>query len=69
MSTVIDRKDVLFQSIEENKELYIQTSQDIHANPEIGNQEFYASKRHVENLRNAGFAVTTAVAGHESLLC
>ncbi|QGS69747.1 amidohydrolase [Oceanobacillus sp. 143] len=66
MSTVIDRKDVLFQSIEENKELYIQTSQDIHANPEIGNQEFYASKRHVENLRNAGFAVTTAVAGHET---
>ncbi|RDW16645.1 M20 family metallopeptidase [Oceanobacillus chungangensis] len=66
MSTVKDRKEVLFQSIEENKELYINTSQDIHANPEIGNQEFYASKKHVENLRNAGFDVATAVAGHET---
>ncbi|RDW15775.1 amidohydrolase [Oceanobacillus arenosus] len=66
MSTVKDRKGVLFQSIEKNKEFYIKTSQDIHANPEIGNKEFYASKIHVENLRNAGFDVTTAVAGHET---
>ncbi|MET3697753.1 amidohydrolase [Bacillus oleivorans] len=66
MSLVQNAKDVLFQSVEENRDLYIQISHDIHERPEIGNQEFYASSRHVETLRNAGFEVTTAVAGHET---
>jgi amidohydrolase len=66
MSLIKERKDVLFQSIEDNRELYIQTSQEIHANPEIGNQEVFASRKHVENLRQAGFDVQTAVAGHET---
>lgn len=59
-------RDLILQSIEENKEAYIETSQAIHANPEIGNEEFYASKRHVNTLREAGFDVQTAVAGHET---
>lgn len=66
MSIVAEKRDLLIKSIENNRDLYIQTSQDIHANPEIGNQEFYASAKHVEILRNAGFEVTTAVAGHET---
>lgn len=59
-------KDTLFQSIEDNKELYIKTSHDIHANPEIGNEEFFASDLHVKNLTNAGFEVEKGVAGHET---
>ena len=59
-------KDTLFQSIEDNKEFYIKTSHDIHANPEIGNEEFFASDLHVKNLTNAGFDVEKGVAGHET---
>ncbi len=66
MSTVIEATELITKSIEENKDLYIQTSQEIHAKPEIGNQEFFASAKHVEILTKAGFEVTTAVAGHET---
>lgn len=66
MSIVVENKNLITQSIEDNKELYIQTSQDIHANPEIGNKEFYASAKHVALLEKAGFNVTPAVAGHET---
>lgn len=66
MSIPAENKNVIIQSIENNRNLYIQTSQDIHANPEIGNQEVYASAKHVQLLRDAGFEVTTAVAGHET---
>lgn len=65
--TIIQESNVkLFQSIEDNRELYIKTSQDIHANPEIGNEEVYASAKHVALLENAGFDVTVSVAGHET---
>lgn len=66
MSTVISNSNTIINSIETNRDLYIQTSQTIHAKPEIGNQEFFASEKHVELLRNEGFEVTTAVAGHET---
>ena len=66
MSIVKEGTNTLFQSIENNRELYIQTSQEIHANPEIGNEEVYASAKHVALLENAGFEVKTAVAGHET---
>ncbi|MDW0111369.1 M20 family metallopeptidase [Sporosarcina aquimarina] len=68
MSTVISNTNTntIINSIESNRDLYIQTSQTIHAKPEIGNQEFFASEKHVELLRNEGFEVTSAVAGHET---
>ena len=66
MTTANTTIDVITKSIELNKELYIQTSQSIHANPEIGNQEYSACKTHTQLLKNAGFDVTTAVAGHET---
>lgn len=59
-------KDVLIQSIENNKEHYIQTSHSIHENPEIGNEEFFASDLHINSLINEGFTVDKAVAGHET---
>lgn len=52
--------------IEENQELYIKTSHEIHSNPEIGNQEFFASKTLTELLTAEGFEVTRNVAGHET---
>lgn len=66
MSKTLTGIELIQQSIESNKASYIETSQVIHANPEIGNQEFFASKQHVETLTNAGFSVDTAVAGHET---
>lgn len=66
MSTLISNRDIIISSIESNRDLYIQTSQEIHANPEIGNQEFFASEKHVKLLKDEGFVVTTAVAGHET---
>ncbi|MDY0404233.1 M20 family metallopeptidase [Virgibacillus sp. 179-BFC.A HS] len=67
MTVTIDKsKEIITNSIESNRDLYIQTSHDIHAHPEIGNQEFYASQKHVTLLTNAGFDVQTAVAGHET---
>ncbi|TQR20251.1 M20 family metallopeptidase [Psychrobacillus vulpis] len=66
MSITVDSRLLIEKSIEDNRNLYIQTSQDIHANPEIGNEEVYASGRHIELLENAGFHVTKAVAGHET---
>lgn len=66
LSKTLAGVELIQKSIESNKELYIETSQAIHANPEIGNQEFFASKKHVEILTNAGFKVETAVAGHET---
>ena len=54
------------ESIENGRELYIQTSHEIHDHPEIGNQEFFASERLTDLLKKAGFEVTTNVAGHET---
>lgn len=43
--------------LEENGEKYIQTSQAIHAKPELGNQEFFASETLACLLEEAGFQV------------
>lgn len=66
LSKTLTGVELIQASIESNRDLYIETSQAIHANPEIGNQEFFASKKHVDILTNAGFTVETAVAGHET---
>ena len=66
MSNTLTGINLIHESIQTNKELYLETSQLIHANPEIGNQEFFASKKHVDILTNAGFKVEIAVAGHET---
>lgn len=59
------RSDII-KSIEDRKELYIETSHRIHENPEIGNEEVFASKTLTEILENEGFEVTRNVAGHET---
>lgn len=69
MSTVVDTlRDQIIASLEENKEKYIEISHAIHDRPEIGNEEFYASKTHAELLESEGFTVERGVAGHETAL-
>lgn len=66
MTVAQDTKKRIYDSIEENRARYIGVSHDIHARPEIGNEEVYASGRLVELLQEAGFTVETGVAGHET---
>lgn len=66
MSKVDTGLDVINNSVESKKDLYVQTSQAIHARPEIGNQEFFASESLGNLLESAGFTVEKAVAGHET---
>jgi amidohydrolase len=69
MSTVVDTlRDQIIASLEENKEKYIEISHAIHDRPEIGNEEFYASKTHADLLESEGFTVERGVAGHETAL-
>ncbi|QKY68638.1 M20 family metallopeptidase [Lentibacillus sp. CBA3610] len=53
-------------NIEANQERYIETSHAIHDNPEIGNEEYYASQLLTDILIKEGFAVEKGVAGHET---
>ncbi|MCE4051507.1 M20 family metallopeptidase [Bacillus sp. Au-Bac7] len=66
MGKVYNGLDVINHSVDSNKDLYVETSQAIHSRPEIGNQEFFASKTLVNLLEEADFAVDTGVAGHET---
>ncbi|MEW4305879.1 M20 family metallopeptidase [Rossellomorea marisflavi] len=69
MSTVVDTlRDQIIANLEENKEKYITISHSIHDRPEIGNEEFFASKTHAELLESEGFTVERGVAGHETAL-
>ncbi|MGK8428174.1 M20 family metallopeptidase [Bacillus cereus] len=63
---VASQRKTIEESIERNKEKYIETSHDIHANPEIGNQEFYASRTLSLLLGSAGFQLQHNIAGHET---
>ena len=66
MSVAVDNNSVIAQSVYQNKDAYIAVSKAIHANPEIGNQEVFASEQLVNVLRQANFEVNTALAGHET---
>ena len=63
---VKDAKQVITENIEAQSSLYIETSQKIHARPEIGNQEVFAADTLTALLKDAGFEVTRNVAGHET---
>ncbi|WP_459502604.1 M20 family metallopeptidase [Bacillus sp. C1] len=63
---VTSHRNTITESIERNKEKYLQTSHDIHANPEIGNQEFFASRTLSLLLGSAGFQLQHNIAGHET---
>lgn len=56
----------IVDEIEKQRDKYINISHEIHDNPEIGNKEFFACKVLTDTLKEAGFSVETAVAGHET---
>lgn len=58
--------NVIIESVESQREKYISTSHSIHQKPEIGNEEFFASKLLSDILEEEGFVVERAVAGHET---
>lgn len=66
MTTIKEASHTISQSIDSRRAEYIVTSQSIHAKPEIGNEEVFASATLVELLRAAGFTVQTGVAGHDT---
>ncbi|MGF7057972.1 M20 family metallopeptidase [Brassicibacter mesophilus] len=57
-------KKHIISSIESGREKYISISHQIHNRPEIGNEEFFASKLLSDTLANHGFNVSVGVAGH-----
>jgi amidohydrolase len=59
-------KEAIKKNVDDNKELYLSASHQIHANPEIGNEEFFASGLLSGILEKEGFEVERAVAGHET---
>ena len=64
--TVTTLKETIIKNVESNKEAYLSTSHGIHAKPEIGNEEFFASSLLIDLLEKEGFTVEKAVAGHET---
>lgn len=59
-------KEAIKKNVEGNKGLYLSASHQIHATPEIGNEEFFASGLLSGILEKEGFEVERAVAGHET---
>lgn len=59
-------KEKIIQVIEEKQEQLIKVSHLIHAHPEIGNEEVYASKLLIDQLEANGFQVEVDIAGHKT---
>ncbi|WP_163528566.1 M20 family metallopeptidase [Halobacillus ihumii] len=66
LTTEQDLQDQIIQSIEGEKESYLNTSHNIHAHPEIGNEEFFASGLLASLLENAGFNIDRKIPEHET---
>lgn len=59
-------KERILTYIDEKSEEFINIAKEIHKNPEIGNQEYFASKLLQEKLQENNFEVVTNIAGHET---
>lgn len=64
LTNLNELKERILNHIEDKREDYISISHKIHENPEIGNQEFFASSLLTETLEKEGFTIEKAVAGH-----
>ncbi|UII56616.1 M20 family metallopeptidase [Cytobacillus spongiae] len=60
------QKKAITDDVDSKKELYISTSHQIHDKPEIGNEEFFASRLLISLLETEGFTVEKGVAGHKT---
>jgi amidohydrolase len=65
-NVITNLSEAIIENINANKERYIKTSHQIHANPEIGNEEFFASEQLSKILEDEGFTVEKDVAGHKT---
>jgi len=61
-------KDKVRAHIEENQKHLIEISDEIHANPEVANEEVKASRLLAEELEKAGFKVDLGVAGLDTAI-
>ncbi|MGL6066615.1 MAG: amidohydrolase, partial [Cetobacterium sp.] len=52
--------------LNENREEFISLSQSIHKNPEIGNEEYFASELLTNYLESRGFSIERDIAGHKT---
>lgn len=59
-------KQTIITNIDTKRELYIETSHAIHANPEIGNEEYFASEQLINLLKDEGFEVEKGVGTHDT---
>lgn len=67
MSNVLNSfQQRIIDKIDNERTRYIKISHEIHDNPEIGNQEFFAAKLLTDTLADAGFSIERAVAGHDT---
>ncbi|MBP2242031.1 amidohydrolase [Cytobacillus eiseniae] len=66
LKTIEELKEAIIENVESKRALYLSTSHQIHANPEIGNEEYFASGLLIQLLEEEGFTVEKAVAGHET---
>lgn len=66
MTTTIDLKLKIHDVIDQHAERVIELAKQIHAKPEIGNEEVFASGVLSKYLREFGFEVELGVAGHET---
>lgn len=67
MSNVLSNfQQRIISEVDNQRDRYIKISHEIHENPEIGNQEFFACKLLGDTLADAGFSIERAVAGHDT---
>lgn len=64
MTTIESVQQSIQEHFVENRLRYIKTSHAIHENPEIGNEEVFASLTLTTLLKEAGFTVKEDIAGH-----
>jgi amidohydrolase len=65
-SQVNEQKVIIKEDINQKRALYLSASHQIHENPEIGNEEYFASSLLASLLKEEGFTVDQKVAGHET---
>ncbi|MBX0358125.1 M20 family metallopeptidase [Halobacillus sp. Nhm2S1] len=68
MSIELDQslEDILLENLKKQQQKYIETSHLIHANPEVGNEEYYASQQLISLLETAGFDVDREIPEHST---
>lgn len=69
MNKIAKEKEIhnqILSKIDELSSTFISISHQIHENPEIGNQEYFASAALTNLLKENGFSIEKGVAGHET---